>query len=135
MERDSNLELALFLMRITTAIFMAVWAVDKIVNVKHAQAVLSAFYAWKDASPQILMGIGIAQVLILLAFAAGALKFWTYGAVFLMHAASTLVGWSKMIPPYGPTASMTFWAAVPVLAGIFALFLLRDRDRMLTIGS
>ena len=75
------------------------------------------------------------QVLVLLAFAAGTLKTWTYGVVFLMHAASTVVGWSKMIPPYGPTASMTFWAAVPVLAGIFALFLLRDRDRMFTIGN
>ena len=134
MDRDRNLELSLFLIRITTAVFMLIWAVDKIVNVKHAQAVFGAFYAWKDASPQILLGIGIVQVVILLAFAAGILKFWTYGAVFLMHAASTLVGWSKMIPPYGPTASMTFWAAVPVLAGILALFLLRDRDRMLAVG-
>lgn len=39
-----------------------------------------------------------------------------------------------MIPPYGPGASMTFWAAVPVLATIFALFLMRDRDRLLSIG-
>jgi len=45
-----------------------------------------------------------------------------------------IAGWSRMIPPYGPGASMTFWAAVPVLAGIFALFLLRDRDRLLSFG-
>ena len=135
MERDRNLELSLFLIRITTAVFMLVWAVDKIVNVKHAQAVFANFYAWKEASPQILLALGVFQVLVLLAFAAGTLKTWTYGAVLLMHAASTVVGWSKMIPPYGPQASMTFWAAVPVLAGILALFLLRDRDRMLAWGG
>ena len=134
MDKDRNLELSLFLIRISVALFMLVWAVDKIVNVKHAQGVLSTFYGLKDASPQILAGVGVAQVIILLAFAAGAFKPWTYGAVFLMHAASTVVGWSRMIPPYGPQASMTFWAAVPVLAAILALILLRDRDRMLAVG-
>ena len=134
MERDRNLELSLFLIRITVTIFMLIWAVDKIVNVKHAQGVLSTFYGWKDASPQILAGVGIVQVVILLAFAAGAFKPWTYGAVFLMHGASTIAGWSRMIPPYGPQSSMTFWAAVPVLAAILALILLRDRDRLFAIG-
>mgnify|MGYP003393980944 CR=1 FL=1 len=133
-ERDRNLELSLFLIRITVTIFMMVWAVDKIVNVRHAQGVLSTFYGWKDVSAQFLAGVGVVQVLILLAFAAGAFKPWSYGAVFLMHAASTIVGWSRMIPPYGPQASITFWAAVPVLAAILALVLLRDRDRLLTVG-
>ena len=72
MDRDRNLEFSLFLISITTAVFMLIWAV---------------------------------------------------------------IDWSKMIPPYGPQASMTFWAAVPVLAGILALFLLRDRDRMLAWGG
>ena len=94
----------------------------------------STFYFWKDASPQILMAIGGIQTVVLLAFAAGLFKFWTYGLVLLMHASSTISSWGKMIPPYGPQASMTFWAAVPVLAAIFALFLLRDRDRLLSLG-
>ena len=134
MARDRDLELGLFLIRITTAIFMMVWAVDKIVNVKHAQGVYATFYFWKDAAPQVLLVIGLAQTLILLAFAAGLLKFWTYGAVLIMHAGGTFAGWSRMIPPYGPQSSMTFWAAVPVLAAIFTLFLLRDRDRLLSFG-
>ena len=32
MERDRNLEMCLLAMRLTTAIFMLVWAVDKILN-------------------------------------------------------------------------------------------------------
>lgn len=134
MERDYKLELSLLLLRLTTAAFMLVWAVAKFANVKQQQNVANAFYGWKDASPEILMIIGSVQVVIVLAFAAGLFKTWTYGAVFLMHAASVLVGIGKMIPPYGPGAAMTFWAAVPVLAGIATLWLLRDRDRLASVG-
>jgi putative oxidoreductase len=121
-------------MRQTTAAFMLVWAVAKFANVKQQQGVASTFYGWKDASPEILMLIGGVQVVILLAFAAGFWKTCTYGTVFLMHAASVIAGVGKMIPPNGPGAAMTFWAGVPVLAGIAALWLLRDRDRMASVG-
>jgi putative oxidoreductase len=134
-ERDSTLELCLLLLRLTTAVFLLMWSVDKIVNVKHAQAVYATFYFWKDAAPQILMAIGIAQTALILAFAAGFMRFWTYGAILLMHSVTIVASLGKMIPPYAPTAALTFWAGVPVLAGMFALFMLRDRDRMATIGN
>ena len=134
MERDRNLELSLFLIRITVAVFLLVWAVAKFANVKQQQGVFGTFYGWKEVTTETLSMIGAVQVLLILAFAAGAFKTWTYGAIFLMHAGGTLAGWSRMIPPYGPSASMTFWAAVPVLAAIFELFLLRDRDRMLAVS-
>ena len=134
MERDRNLELSLFLIRISTAVFLLVWAVAKFLNIKQQQGVFATFYGWQAVTPETLAMIGAVQVLLILAFAAGAFKTWTYAAIFLMHAAGTLAGWSRMIPPYGPGASMTFWAAVPVLAGILALFLLRDRDRLLSFG-
>ena len=135
MDRDRNLELSLFLIRISVAVFLLVWAVAKFANVKQQQGVFGTFYGWKAVTPETLALIGAVQVLLILAFAAGAFKTWTYGAIFLMHAGGTLAGWSRMIPPYGPGASMTFWAAVPVLAANFALFLLRERDRLMTIGK
>ena len=135
MERDRNLEACLLAMRLTTAIFMLVWSVDKILNPKSAQGVFATFYFWKDAPANMLMMFGIAQTLIILGFAAGALRFWTYGAVLMMHLVATLASHSRMIPPYGPGASKTFWAAVPVLAGIATLFVLRNRDRLFSISE
>ena len=135
MERDRNLELSLCLMRISTAIFLLVWAVAKFANVKQQQGVFATFYGWQAIAPETLAMIGAAQVLLILAFAAGAFKTWTYAGILLMHGAGTLAGWSRMIPPYGPGASMTFWAAVPVLAGILALFMLRERDRLLSVDA
>lgn len=135
MERDRNLEMCLLAMRLTTAVFMLVWAVDKILNPKSAQGVFATFYFWKDAPANLLMMFGIAQTIIILAFAVGAFRFWTYGAILLMHLVSTLASHSRLIPPYGPGASKTFWAAVPVLAGIATLFILRNRDRLFSVSE
>jgi hypothetical protein len=134
MQRDTKLEFSLFLIRICVTAFMLVWAVDKIINPAHAQGVFGRFYFLKDVPFEILTGIGIAQIVILLGFLAGVLRFWTYGAVMLMHAGSTLSSYWRLIPPYGPDANLLFWAALPTLAAIIALFLLRDRDRLMTIG-
>ena len=107
----------------------------KILNPKSAQGVFATFYFWKDAPANMLMMFGIVQTIIILAFAAGALRFWSYGAILLMHLVATLAGHSRMIPPYGPGASKTFWAAVPVLAGIATLFVLRNRDRLFSVSE
>ena len=134
MPRDAKLEASLLLIRLAAALFMLIWAVDKVVNVRHAQGVFASFYFWRDASPTILLVMGLLQIAVLIAFAVGFMRFWTYGAVVLMHTASTLSSLGKMIPPYGPSANLVFWAAVPTLAAIIALFLLRDRDRLLAVG-
>lgn len=133
-DRDGTLEIALLAMRLSLAAFLLVWVADKFVNPKHTVAVLSGFYALKDASPQIVLGLGVAQLLLVLAFAAGWQRFWTYGAVMVMHAVTVVVSWWKILPPFGPSANILFWAGVPVLAAMFALFALRDRDHLLTIG-
>jgi hypothetical protein len=43
MEKPSNLELSLLIMRLATAVFLLVWAIDKIVNQGHAQNVFKTF--------------------------------------------------------------------------------------------
>ena len=134
MEKPSKLELSLLIMRLATAAFLLVWAIDKIVNQAHAQNVFKTFY-FTTPSPEVLMGIGIIQTLIVLAFAAGFARFWTYGAVLLMHLVSTASTSAWLINPWGPGAQLLFWAAIPVLAAMIALFLLREQDRLLSIDA
>ncbi len=71
MERDRTLEQFLLAMRLTTAVFMLVRAVDKILKPKSAQGIFATFYFWKDAPANMLMMFGIAQTIIILAFAVG----------------------------------------------------------------
>ena len=133
MQRDPKVEISLLVIRLATAAFLFVWAADKFVNPQHGQAVLGAFYGMKGVSSQIVLGLGIAQLLLVVAFTAGWQRFWTYGAALVMHGVTTIVSVWKLIPPFGPSANILFWAGVPVLAGLFALFVLRDRDRILSI--
>jgi len=122
-------------MRLTFAAFMLVWAVDKVIMPEHAKAVFSHYY-FTELPPEPFMVIGIVQIAIILAFAVGFLRVWSYGAVLVMHAVSTASTYEKLAFPWeaGPRG-LLFWAAVPALGAIIALFILRDRDRLLSVDA
>lgn len=110
-------------------------ALDKVIAPDHSQAVFSHFYYLSGLSPSLLQGIGFLQMAIIAAFAAGFARLWTYGAVLLMHAASTASTYPHLVRPWAEGSQLLFWAAVPVLAALIGLFLLRDRDRLLSIDA
>jgi hypothetical protein len=135
MTRDTKLEASLLLMRLAIAAFLLVWAVDKVIAPEHAQAVFSHFY-FSELSQPALKAIGIVQMVVIAAFAVGFARFWTYGAVLVMHTASTASSYAQLLNPWGgDRPQLLFWAAVPVLAAMIALFVLRDRDRLLSVDA
>lgn len=79
-ERDADtsrrLEIGLLVLRLTTGVFFLVWAVDKIVNIGHAQAVFSKYYLMALGS-ELSVILGIAQAIVVLAFIVGLWKVWT----------------------------------------------------------
>lgn len=127
-----KLEISLATIRITTAAFFLIWSIEKIVAPEIAQKVFSRFYG-STISPGVSIAIGILQTTLILLFLAGLLKLWTYGAILGMHAVSTLSSYEPLLNPYTPPNHL-FWAAVPTLGAIFALFLLRKEDQMLTLS-
>jgi len=127
-----RLRLSLLLLRLSLGLVMMVWAFDKILNPDHGAAVLEGFYGLSGVGEQIVRGIGVVQGLIVLAFLLGVAKIWTYGAVLLMHAATTLVSFGAYLEPL---KNILFFAAWPMLAGLVTLFLLRAEDRIATIGG
>lgn len=135
MTKDPNLAASLLLIRLAVAAFLLVWALDKLIAPEHAQKVFSYFYHAQDISPSVLQGLGLLQIGIIAAFAIGIARTFTYGAVLLMHAVSTASTWSHLINPWAEGSQLLFWAAVPVLAALTALFLLRERDTLLSIDA
>ena len=122
---------ALAVMRLTLGAFFLIWAFEKILKPELSRRVFESFY-FSNPSDAVLIVLGILQLLIVLAFIAGLAKFWTYGALLLMHAVSTLSTVPRLLDPYTPPNHL-FWAAVPVLGMLIALFMLRDSDRLLTV--
>jgi len=72
------------------------------------------------------------ELIIILGFAAGFMKRWTYGLVTLLHAVSTLASFGKYVEPF---SNLLFFAAWPMLAACVALYLLRDSDTLLVVAK
>lgn len=134
MARDAadRLPISLLLLRLSLGLVMMVWAFDKILNPGHGAAVLEGFYGLAGVGEQVIRIMGFAQALIVLAFLLGFAKAWTYGAVLLMHAVTTLVSWSAYLKPL---ENILFFSAWPMLAGLVTLFLLRADDRIASFGG
>ncbi|HEU0305830.1 MAG TPA: hypothetical protein VFR30_02550 [Lysobacter sp.] len=128
-----NLEVSLLALRVSVAVVMLVWAVDKLVRPEHSSSVFDGFYGMPGVGESIVFVLGVAQLLLVLAFLAGVARTWTYGAILLLHAASTFVSWRQYLAPF-ESINILFFTAWPMLAACLALFLLRDQDRLWVLG-
>jgi len=112
---------------------MFMWTIDKLINPGHAASVYEAFYLIPGLSANVMYVIGTLEMVLVLLFVAGCSKSITYGLVLLLHAVSTFSSFKQYLAPFdGP--NLLFFAAWPMLAACLALFLLRDKDRLLTIS-
>ncbi len=118
---------ALLLQRLALAAFMTVWALDKIIRPEHASGVFDYFYGIPLAQ-HLTWVVGAIELLVILAFALGFLRTYSYLALFLAHGFSTMTTLKTLAHPYGEGSAILFWAAVPVLAAFWTQFALRKED-------
>jgi hypothetical protein len=109
------------------------WTIDKFINPQHAGKVYENFYHIAGLASVVMYVIGAIEVVILLLFLVGYQKKYTYGVVLILHAVSTFSSFKQYLAPFeGP--NLLFFAAFPMLAACFTLFLLRDQDKKLSIS-
>jgi uncharacterized membrane protein YfcA len=134
MKTDKNLTRSLFALRITVALAMLVWNLDKFINPQHAAKVFEGFYRLGGLGSGVMYAIGAVEMVIVVAFLLGFMKRFSYGTVLVLHAISTFSSYKQYMAPYsGP--NILFFAAWPMLAACLALYLMRDQDVMLTVGK
>lgn len=129
MSDENRLGASLLALRLGVFLVMFMWTLDKFVNPGHAAAIFENFYGLGGLGETILMVIAAVEMLLILAFVGGLYKRVTYGAIFLLHGISTLSSYAQYLSPWD---NLLFFAAWPMLAACFALYLLRDQDTMLT---
>ncbi len=122
-----QLPLALLLLRLGVFTVFLFWTLDKLVQPEHAAKVFTAFYGLGSLGETAFYVMGVAQLVLILAFVGGLFKTWTYGAILVFHGVSTLAAFSKYLQPFD---NLLFFAAWPMLAACAALFLLRDYDTL-----
>lgn len=124
---------SLLLLRLGIFVVMFMWTLDKFLRPDHAGAVYEAFYFIPGLGHGVFYIIGAVEMIILIGFLAGLYKRWTYGAVLLFHAISTLSSYKQYLAPFAEGPNLLFFAAWPMLAACVALYLLRDLDTILVI--
>jgi hypothetical protein len=78
MNNRDRITTALVALRIGVFIVMLMWTLDKFVNVTHASGVFEHFYGLRGFGPGIMAAIGVAELLLILAFVLGYQKRISY---------------------------------------------------------
>ena len=119
---------------------MIVWAYLKIAApVSYAgdgaekAGIFAGFYG-VSIGKSVVLAIGIAQIIFLLAYLAGLFKTITVGGVLIMNATTLLVSMPKILNPF-EQPNLLFLASVPILGASLAHFLMRKDDTFLSLGK
>lgn len=130
MTDSRRLQAALFCLRLGIGVFFLLWSLDKFAAPDSTVKIFSHFYKTSIAKTTAYF-IGALELGLSLVFLAGLWKRWTYGAILLLHAVSTLSTYPQLLSPFGK--NHLFIAALPVLAACAALYLLREEDRLYSL--
>lgn len=129
-DQKNRMRTALFLLRVSVFIVMAMWSLDKMIAPDHAAGIFGNFYGIGGMTAGMLLVIALVQLVLEVAFLLGVWRLWTYGYVMVAHGISTLSSWRQYLDPFD---NLLFFAAIPMLAACITLFLLRDEDTLLTV--
>ncbi|TCJ87452.1 hypothetical protein [Cocleimonas flava] len=132
MTTDNKFKYSMFFLRASVFLVILMWTVDKFVNPGHTAAIFNKFYSISGLASSIFTIIGVLELILLALFFIGFKKTITYGAVLLLHAASTLSSFGQYLSPFEGN-HLLFFAAWPMLAACVMLFLFRKEDTFLQI--
>src|SRR3990172_3575298 len=134
MANNNRLPLSLLLLRIGVFIVMLTWTLDKFVRPEHAGGVYQNFYHIPGVGGAALSVIAAVEMLIIIGFLVGYKKKWTYGAVLVLHGISTIAAYKQYLAPFAG-GNILFFAAWPMLAACFTLYVIRNEDNMWVIEA
>ena len=134
MRPEDRIPLALAFLRVSVFLLMFMWTIDKFLNPEHAARVYANFYFLGGLGVAVMYLVGLVELVIIIGFVLGVQKSMTYGTVLVLHGISTLSAFRQYLNPFdGP--NLLFFAAWPVLAACYALYVLRDLDTRWVVGS
>lgn len=129
MKPEDRLPLALFFLRLGVFVVFFIWTIDKLLRPEHAASIFERYYFLSGLGREAAYLIGAVEMLVILGFVLGLAKRYTYGAVLVLHAISTLATFAKYVAPF-EAHNLLYFAAWPMLAACFALYVLRDSDTL-----
>lgn len=127
LQSDPRVSTSLLLLRLGVGLVFFMWTLDKLMNPEHASSIFERYYRMEGLGTSLMIGLGVIQMAVVVAFVVGYLRKWSYAIIFLMHLVSTLSCYQQYLNPW-EKPNLLFFAAWPMLAAIVTLWLLRDYD-------
>jgi putative oxidoreductase len=126
----------LLILRLTLALFFAQWSIEKFIHPEAAASIFAHFYGLQ-ISAMIAYVFGAVELAFTIGLLLGVARTIALGGLILIHGISVLVSWYQLLHPWAAVPNHLFIASIPVLGGLVALFLLRNRDTLwvLEIGQ
>lgn len=125
---------SLLALRVSVTLVLAMWVLNKFLNVERTAGVFKVFYGIEGVTSVASYTLGALQAAVVIAFLIGFKKRWSTAIVFVIHLASTVTSFDRYLSPWAGS-NLLFFAAWPMLAAILALYLLRDYDTRLSIDK
>ncbi len=131
--RDDKLDaLAVLILRIGLVWFIFLWAIHKIITPAQYQN-LARHFDKVDLSLVQVYGLGALQILVCLLAAVGIFRYFSYGALALMHLFTVSRRWERFLDPFavnenGFPINRNPVIDLAVLGAFIALILLVRRD-------
>ncbi|MGH7481970.1 MAG: DoxX family membrane protein [Longimicrobiales bacterium] len=124
------------ILRIGMGLFLAVWGVDKLLATEGSIGIFSHFYG-VDVGALAIQALGVAEILLGLALAAGLFRVFTAWAQLLVNGVSTVASWRQILDPWGvfgltEGGTHLFLASIAITAASVVL-VLNARDGTFTL--
>lgn len=118
---------ALLIMRLSLAAFMGVWSSLKFYRPSWFENVFQNAYGLSFISADVSVYFGALQMALVLVFAIGLWRTYSYGLIMLMQAAGVIGSYSSLMN-FTKYPNNLLWTSVPALGAIIALWLMRECD-------
>ncbi|CAN5834450.1 MAG: hypothetical protein H0U67_08740 [Gemmatimonadetes bacterium] len=122
---------SLLALRITVALLVLHWGLDKILDPGHALRVSDNFYGGLLSHPSLIPILGILQVSVALLALAGALRQIVDPLILLINLGTMMGVWRSVVDPWGwflEGTNALFFPSVIVVAGCLVLIAFRDQE-------
>lgn len=127
LKNSDRIPIVLLVIRHTIFIAMAMWSMDKFLRPDHAAAIFDHYYGLAGLGKNIVYILATAETVLLIAFLLGLKPRLSYGLILILHSISTIASYQQYLHPF-ESNNLLFFAAWPMLAACFALYILRDLD-------
>ena len=92
---------SLLLLRVSLGLFLVIWGVDKLANVKHGLEVSDSFFFGAFSHRLLLRGYGVAEIAVGALIVLGVARRLTYPVLLAITGITLLGVWKSVLDPWG----------------------------------